>query len=141
MPVESGDGVMYGEYDGTQVSIDGVQHSLIRDSDILIKYKGDKPTLETAEAVNDYALVYVETRETQTEGGLILAASSEGNRRPSTGKVVKVGPGKMAADGSLMPMNVDVGDEVKFRDYAGNEVKLGDDDYSVVQMADIMAKF
>ena len=141
MPVESGDGVIYGEYDGTQVKIDGTTHSLIRDSDILVKYKGEKLTLETVEAVNDYVLIYVETRESQSEGGLFLASTSDGNKRPSTGKVVKVGPGKMAEDGSLMPMTVNVGDEVKFRDYAGNEVKIGDNEYSVVQMADVLAKF
>jgi chaperonin GroES len=141
MPVETGDGVIYGEYDGTQVKIDGVTHSLIRDSDILVKYKGEKLTLDSVEAVNDYVLVYVETREAQSEGGLFLASTSEGNKRPSTGKVVKVGPGRMAEDGSLMPMTVSEGEEVKFRDYAGNEVTIGDDEYSVVQMADIIAKF
>jgi chaperonin GroES len=47
----------------------------------------------------------------------------------------------MSIDGALLHMTVDVGDVVKFRDYAGNEVKIGDDEFTVVKMTEIMAKF
>jgi chaperonin GroES len=47
----------------------------------------------------------------------------------------------MAANGELMPMEVANGDMVKFRDFAGNEVNIDDKEYSVVRMADILAKF
>ena len=96
---------------------------------------------ENVEMINDKVLVYVKTRELQTSGGLILGSSTSDQKRPSTGTVVKVGPGKIAASGELIPMNVEVGDEVKFMDFAGNEIKIGDNDYSVVQMPEILAKF
>ena len=35
IPVEAGDNVVYGKYDGTAVDVDGVKHTLIRDDDIL----------------------------------------------------------------------------------------------------------
>mmetsp|Transcript_17424 Transcript_17424/g.21285 ORF Transcript_17424/g.21285 Transcript_17424/m.21285 type:complete len:238 (+) Transcript_17424:96-809(+) len=140
MPVETGDNVIYGAYDGTEVQIDGVAFSLIRDDDILVKFKGGEVTVDSVETVNDGILVFVETKEEETSSGLILSAGDD-KKRPSTGVVIKVGPGRMAASGDLLPMRVSVGDQVKFRDYAGNEVKIGDKDYSVVKMPDVIAKF
>lgn len=141
MPVETGDSVVYGKYDGTEVVLDGEKHSLIRDTDILVKFKDGPLSEENVEVVNDSLLVEVQTREEETSGGLLLAAKKDDTQRPSTGVVVKVGPGKMAENGELMPMNVAAGDNVKFMDFAGNEIKIGDKEYSVVKMPEVLAKF
>ena len=141
MPVEKGDNVIYGKYDGTEVSIDGETHSLIRDDDILVKFNGDALTEESVEVVNDGILVFVETKQMETSGGLLLGSSSSSENRPSTGVVTKVGPGRMIASGEMSPMNVEIGDRVKFMDFAGNEVKIGDKEYSVVKMGEVLAKF
>lgn len=141
MPVEEGDGVVYGVYDGTEVDYNGDRHTLIRDDNVLVKYKGDTLTKDSVEATGDNVLVEVQTKDEETSGGLLLAKSKDDNSRPSTGTVVKVGPGKMASDGELMPMPVAVGDRVKFRDFAGNEVEIGEDEFSVVKMCDVLAKF
>ena len=93
------------------------------------------------DVVRDNVLVYSETKEVATEGGILLAASSKKTQKPSTGEVLKVGPGKMAANGELMAMEVKVGDMVKFRDFAGNEVDIDGTEYHVVKMSDILAKF
>ncbi len=140
MPVEAGDSVVYGKFDGTEISIDGVTHSLIRDTDILVKFKDGPLSEDNVEVVNDCLLVFVETKQTETSGGLILGSGS-GDKRPSTGVVTKVGPGKMIASGELSPMNVEVGDSVKFMDFAGNEIKIGDKEFSVVKMSEVLAKF
>ncbi len=141
MPVAPGDNVVYGQYDGTEVKVDGVLHSLIRDDDILVKFSGDELTEESVDVVNDGILVFVETKEQSTSSGLILSTGGGDSKRPSTGEVVKVGPGRMGASGDLLPMNVSVGDQVKFMDFAGNEVKIGDKEYSVVKMPEVFAKF
>jgi len=142
MPVSVGDGVVYGKYDGTEIDLDGAAHTLIRDDDVLLKFSSDKLTLDTAEVTRDNVLVYAEASEEATEGGILIAKSSKsGDSRPSTGQVVKVGPGKMASNGELMPMEVDVDDQVKFRDFAGNEVEIDGKEYCVVKMSDILAKF
>ncbi len=144
MPVTPGDNVIYGKYDGTEVSIDGKAYSLIRDDDILVKYDSgsEQLTQESVQVVNDCVLVSVQTKDETTSSGLIISSGSgDDKRRPSTGVVVKVGPGRMVASGELSPMAVEVGDEVKFLDFAGNEVRIGDDDYSVVKMSEILAKF
>ncbi|GKY94428.1 hypothetical protein MPSEU_000408700 [Mayamaea pseudoterrestris] len=141
MPVTKGNGVVYGKYDGTEIDIDGVPHTLIRDDDILVRFNGETLTLDNVEVVNDNVLVQVDTKEQTTEGGILIAKIGKGDAKPSTGKVVKVGPGRMAANGELMPMEVAADDTVKFRDFAGNEVEIGDQEYRVVRMADILAKF
>lgn len=141
MPVSPGEGVVYGKYDGTEIDIDGAKHTLIRDDDILVKFTGDELTLEGADVVRDAVLVAVENKETSTEGGILIAKSSKSESKPSTGKVVKVGPGRFATNGDKMEMEVEAGDFVKFRDFAGNEVEIEGEEYSVVRMADILAKF
>lgn len=141
MPVSAGESVVYGKYDGTEIDIDGTKHTLIRDDDVLVKFTGESLTLESAEVVRDAVLVYVETKEASTEGGILIAKSSKSERRPSTGKVVKAGPGRFATNGEKMEMEVQPGDYVKFRDFAGNEVEIDGEEYSVVRMMDILAKF
>lgn len=141
MPVNAGDNVVYGEYDGTAIDIDGEKHTLIRDDDVLVKFSGDALTLDSCDVLQDSALVYVETKETATEGGILLAQSSTTETRPSTGQVVKVGPGRFATNGERMEMELEEGDFIKFRDYAGKEVEIEGKDYTVVSALDILAKF
>jgi len=143
MPVQSGESVLYGKYDGTEIKYNGEKHMLIRDDDILVKFTGDTITLDTVEVVNDYILVQVElVGGDETSGGLLIApTSSDSNKKPSTGKVVKVGPGRMSSDGSLMKLNIDEGDMIKFRDFAGNEVMIENEEFSVVRVEDVLAKF
>ena len=141
VPVAPGESVVYGKYDGTEIDYDGMPHTLIRDDDILVKFTGDELSMDTVDVVRDNVLVKVNTKEEETTGGILIAKSSTREEKPSTGEVVKVGPGRMASDGTMMPMDVEVGDMVKFRDFAGNEVEIGDEDFSVVNVADILAKF
>jgi len=141
MPVVKGEKVVYGQYDGTELEYNGEMHTLIRDDDILLKYSGDELTIDGADVIRDNVLVFVETKEEETAGGLLIAASATKGNKPSTGKVVKVGPGRMASNGALMAMDVAIGDMVKFRDFAGNEVKMGDKEYAVVRFTDLLAKF
>jgi len=140
MPVAPGDGVVYGQYDGIEVDWKGSKHTLIRDDDVLVKYTNNELTLDTVQVCNDYVLVQVDVNDNETEGGILIAASSD-TAKPSTGTVVRVGPGRIVADGSRTPMDVQVGDGVKFRDFAGNQVDIDNAEYSVVKMAEIMAKY
>lgn len=141
MPVRVGDGVVYGKYDGTEVKLNDDAHTLIRDNDVLVKFSSDELTIDTVEVIRDNVLVKVERKEAETEGGILIAKSANKNDKPSMGMVVKAGPGKMAANGELIPMEIQVGDMVKFRDFLGSEVEIGKEEYSVIQMADILAKF
>lgn len=58
---------------------------------------------------------------------------------PCEGKVVKVGEGRMTSKGEFSASPVNVGDRVKFKDYAGNGVKVEGVDHSLVRMVDILS--
>ena len=157
IPVSVGVNVVYGKYDGTEIEYNGQKHTLIRDDDILITYTSDAlDSLDTVEVVRDNILVYVEEKEIATEGGILIAKTSKSESKPSIGLVMKVGPGKMAANGEIIPISqmtstdnddantstlLQNGDYIKFRDYAGNEVTIDGKEYTVVKMADVLAKF
>jgi chaperonin GroES len=141
MPLAPGDGVVYGKFDGEELNIDGAKHILIQDNDVVVKYSGAELTLETANVIADNVLVYIERKKEEKAGDIFIAKSSFTDARPSSGEVVKVGPGRHAANGEMMPMEVAPGDMVKFRDFAGQDVTFDGKDYSVVRMSDILAKF
>mmetsp|Transcript_18299 Transcript_18299/g.25794 ORF Transcript_18299/g.25794 Transcript_18299/m.25794 type:complete len:243 (-) Transcript_18299:140-868(-) len=140
IPVVEGDGVVYGKYDGVEVTYNGEKHALIRDDNIMVKFDGEL-TLDTADVVGDKVLVHVQTGDEETDGGLVIGKSSGSAAQQTTGTVVKVGPGKISSSGNLLPMDVEVGDTVKFRDFSGTELEIGTEEYRVVEMVHILAKF
>ena len=77
----------------------------------------------------------VEVEET-TSSGIILSASAQ--EKPQIAEVVAVGPGGVV-DGKEVEMYVKVGDKVITSKYAGTEVKLGNDEYTIVRQSDILA--
>ena len=75
-------------------------------------------------------------KEETTKSGIILAAKAQ--ERPENAEVIAVGPGGMV-DGKEVTMQVKVGDQVIYSKYAGNEVKLDDEEYIIVKQSDILA--
>ena len=74
--------------------------------------------------------------EEKTKGGIILAAQS--HERPQEATVIAVGDGRI--DNKEVIMSVKEGDRVVYSKYAGNEFKLGDEEYILCKMSDILAK-
>ena len=74
--------------------------------------------------------------EETTKSGIILAAKSQ--EKPQEAEVVAVGPGGMV-DGKEVTMQVKVGDQVIYSKFAGNEVKLDEEEYVIVRQNDILA--
>lgn len=142
MPVSPGEKVVYGAFSGSRLDIDGDLHVLIQDMNILVKYTGDKLNMETAEMLRDNVLVKVMRKDdAESTSGILIAQSKQGKAKPTVGEVVKVGPGRYATNGELMPMDVEAGDMIRFRDFSGDTVEIEDVEYSVVRMNDILAKF
>ena len=77
----------------------------------------------------------VEVEET-TGSGIILAASAQ--EKPQIAEVVAVGPGGIV-DGNEVEMYVKVGDKVIASKYAGTEVKLNKEEFTIVRQSDILA--
>ena len=80
-------------------------------------------------------LKLVEAEET-TKSGIILAGSAK--EKPQFAEIVAVGPGG-TVDGKVVKMYVKVGDKVITAKYAGTEVKIDDQEYTIVSQDDILA--
>lgn len=77
----------------------------------------------------------VEAMETTASGIILSTANKE---KPVISEVVAVGPGGMV-DGNEVKMVVKVGDKVVVAKYSGTEVKLDEQEYSIVRQSDILA--
>lgn len=86
--------------------------------------------------LGDRVVLKQSEKEETTKSGIILAAKSQ--EKPVTAEVIAVGPGGMV-DGKEVTMQVKVGDKVIYSKYAGNEVKLDDEEYVIVRQNDILA--
>jgi len=75
--------------------------------------------------------------ETKTPGGIVLPDTAK--EKPQRGKVVSVGKGKVADDGTVCKMQVKKGDVVLFRSYAGTDLKMGDKEYLIMAESEILA--
>lgn len=78
----------------------------------------------------------VEAEET-TKSGIILAGSAK--EKPQIAEVVAVGPGGIV-DGKEVKMELSIGDKVLMSKYAGTEVKLDGQEYTILRQSDILAK-
>ena len=86
--------------------------------------------------LGDRVVLKQSEKEETTKSGIILAAKAQ--EKPVTAEVVAVGPGGMV-DGKEVTMQVKPGDRVIYSKYAGNEVKLDEDEYVIVRQNDILA--
>ncbi len=86
--------------------------------------------------LGDRVVLKQNEKEETTKSGIILAAKAQ--EKPVTAEVVAVGPGGMV-DGKEVTMQVKPGDQVIYSKYAGNEVKLDEEEYVIVRQNDILA--
>lgn len=112
--------------------------TMIRDDDIMLYYKGVRMTMENVIPCRDYVLVQLKKSETETSSGIVVAESVMKEYQPCEGTVVKVGEGRMTSKGEFSDSPVKVGDSVKFKDYAGSEVRIEGVDHMLVRMVDIL---
>ena len=81
------------------------------------------------------ALKFIEAEE-KTKSGIILTSAAQ--EKPQVAEIIAVGPGEVV-DGKRVPMEVKVGDKVILGKYAGTEVKLDSEEYTVAKQSDILA--
>lgn len=84
----------------------------------------------------DNVVIKATAAEETTKSGIVLASASK--EKPQIAEVVAVGPGGVV-DGKEIAMNVKVGDKVIAAKYSGTEIKLDNDEYTIVRISDILA--
>lgn len=75
--------------------------------------------------------------EEKTASGIILPDSAK--EKPQVGIVMAVGEGNVTPKGEKEKMVVKVGDKVMYKKWGGNEVKVGDEEWQIIEQKDILA--
>lgn len=86
--------------------------------------------------LHDRVIVKRLEEERKTAGGIVIPDSA--TEKPSRGKVLAVGKGKILDNGEARPLDIKVDDTVLFGKYSGTEVKIEDEDVLVMREEDIM---
>lgn len=69
--------------------------------------------------------------EERTKGGIVLPDTAK--EKPQKGEVVAVGAGRLLESGQRVPIDLKVGEQVLYSKYAGNEVKINDEEYLILR--------
>jgi chaperonin GroES len=77
----------------------------------------------------------IEEQET-TSNGIVIPDSAK--EKPQEAEVLAVGHGKRLEDGTLVPLDVKVGDRVLFGKYSGTETKVVGTEYVIMREDDIL---
>jgi chaperonin GroES len=75
--------------------------------------------------------------EKTTASGLIIPDSA--TEKPSQGEIVAAGKGRVTDNGNVVALDVKVGDQVLFGQYAGTEIKSDGETLLVMREDDVVA--
>lgn len=90
----------------------------------------------TIKPLLDRVVLKPDDAEQTTKSGILLSSAAQ--EKPQYANVVAVGPGGIV-DGNEVKMYVKVGDKVIASKYSGTDVKIDDEDYTIVRQSDILA--
>ena len=112
LAVELGQKVIYGKFDGTELKYNDLPHQLIKDDDVLLKYSSAEPTVASVEPVKDQVMIKLPPKEGTAISGIIITTAESKEKKQTYGVVEKVGPGRPAANGEIIPIQVKPGKHV-----------------------------
>jgi len=86
--------------------------------------------------LQDRVIVRQSEAETKTASGILLPDSAK--EKPTQGKVISVGPGKLDEKGRHMELAVRAGDVVYYGKYSGTEVEVDGQKFVMLRESDIL---
>ncbi|HWP42996.1 MAG TPA: co-chaperone GroES [Blastocatellia bacterium] len=86
--------------------------------------------------LHDRVVVKRVEEQEQVRGGIIIPDTAR--EKPQQGEVIAVGNGKLLENGSRVPPDVQVGDVVLFGKYAGNEIRIDDEELLIIREDEIL---
>ncbi len=85
----------------------------------------------------DNVLIRPLDQEKATPSGIILPDSAK--EKPQVGEIMAVGEGSRTPEGKTLPMTLKKGQKVLYKKWGGNEVKVGTEEWMIIEEKDIMA--
>ena len=86
--------------------------------------------------LHDRVLVERIDEDEKNAGGIIITDTAK--EKPSEGKVVAVGSGTKAEDGSVTPLDVKSGDNILFGKWSGTEVTVDGKELLIMKESDVL---
>ena len=86
--------------------------------------------------LQDRVIVKQSEAEEKTKSGILLPDTAK--EKPTRGKVVAVGPGKLDDKGKAMEIPVRVGDTVYYGKYSGTEIEVEGTKYVILRESDLL---
>lgn len=84
----------------------------------------------------DRVIVKQSAAEEKTASGILLPDTAK--EKPTKGKVVSVGPGKLDDHGKPMTLGVRAGDTVYYGKYSGTDVEVDGEKFVILRESDIL---
>jgi|SRR3989344_6095785 len=85
----------------------------------------------------DYVLIRPLEGTQKTASGIVLPDTAK--EKPQVGQVMAVGPGAVNDHGQKVPMAVKKGQKVLYKKWGGNEVKVGSEEWLLIEQKEVMA--
>jgi chaperonin GroES len=87
--------------------------------------------------LGDRALVRPLEAEEKTKGGIVLPDTAK--EKPQEGEIVAVGKGRTLENGTVVAMELKVGDRVLYGKYSGTEIVIEGEELMIMKEEDIFA--
>ena len=91
----------------------------------------------TIKPLEDRIVIRQVDSEEKTASGLYIPDAAK--EKPSEGRVLEVGPGRVDDNGNRVPVDVKVGDHVIFSRFGGTEVKYDGEELQILSARDVLA--
>src|SRR6476660_102363 len=86
--------------------------------------------------LQDRVIVKQSEAETKTASGIVLPDTAK--EKPTKGKVIAVGPGKLDDKGKPMEIGLRVGETVYYGKYSGTDVEINGEKFVILRESDIL---
>ena len=84
----------------------------------------------------DRVIVKQSEAEEKTKSGIVLPDTAK--EKPTKGKVIAVGPGKLNDKGKPMELGVRAGDTVYYGKYSGTDIEVDGEKYVILRESDVL---
>jgi chaperonin GroES len=88
--------------------------------------------------LNGYVVIKPLEAEEMTKSGIVIPDTAN-KEKPSEGEVVAVASKNISSSGTELPIEMKVGDKVLYGRYSGEDVKVEDQEYKIVEMTSVRA--
>lgn len=86
--------------------------------------------------LGDRVIVKQTAAETKTKSGILLPDSAK--EKPTSGKVIAAGPGKLDDNGKRHEVGVKVGETIYYGKYSGTDVEVEGEKFVILRESDIL---